>query len=87
MGFSLLLIFLFWGVLIALAVWLVRVLFPSAGRPPAWPSDGSLGARELLDLRFARGEISRNEYELMRETISGEIPEQSISKIRRRIRR
>ncbi|MFC2030054.1 amino acid acetyltransferase [Chloroflexota bacterium] len=87
MGFSLLLIFLLWGVLIALAVWLIRVLFPSASRPPAWPSDGSLGARELLDLRYSRGEISRNDYELKRQTISGEIPKQSISKIQRRIRR
>jgi uncharacterized membrane protein len=48
----------------------VRALFPSANHPPASPSDSSLGAREILDRRFARGEISREEYDLMRETIS-----------------
>jgi putative membrane protein len=68
--FGLVLMILFWGGLIALAVWLVRGLFPSANRPPASPSEQNLGAREILDRRFARGEISREEYDLMRETIS-----------------
>jgi putative membrane protein len=68
--FGLVLMILFWGGLIALAVWLVRLLFPSANRSLASPSDRNLGAREILDRRFARGEISREEYDLMRETIS-----------------
>lgn len=71
--FGLPLMILLWVGLIALAVWLVRVLFPSINRPPAPPSDRGLGAREILDRRFARGEISREEYDLMRETISNEI--------------
>ncbi len=72
MGFGfigLVLMILFWGGLIALGIWLVRGLFPSANRPPASPSEQDLDAREILDRRFARGEISRAEYELMRETI------------------
>ena len=68
--FGLVLMILLWGGLIALGVWLVRALFPSANRPPASPGDSGLGAREILDRRFARGEISREEYDLMRETIS-----------------
>ena len=71
--FGLLLMILFWVGLIALAVWLVRALFPSVDRPPASPRGHGLGAREILDRRFARGEISREEYDLMRETISNEI--------------
>ncbi len=70
MGFGLLFMLLFWGALIALAVWVVRVLFPPAGHPPAPPTGRDLSAREILDRRFARGEISREEYDLMKETIS-----------------
>ena len=73
MGVGLLFMLLFWGALIALGVWLVRALFPSAGQPPAPPTGRDLNAREILDRRFARGEISREEYDLMRETISEEI--------------
>ncbi len=73
MGFGLLFMLLFWGALIALAVWLVRALFPPAGQPPAPPTGQHLSAREILDRRFARGEISREEYDLMRETIFEEI--------------
>jgi uncharacterized membrane protein len=68
--FGLVLMILLWGGLIVLGIWLVRALFPNANRPPASPSDRSLGAREILDRRFAWGEISREEYDLMRETIS-----------------
>ncbi|MGD2205478.1 MAG: SHOCT domain-containing protein [Anaerolineae bacterium] len=70
MGFGLILMLLFWGALIALAVWLVQGLFPSANRPPAPPTGRDLSAREILDRRFARGEISREEYDLMRRTVS-----------------
>ena len=54
--------FLFWIALIGLSVFLVRGLFqpgPSAlGRQP-------LSAREILKERYARGEINKEEYELM----------------------
>ncbi len=32
--------------------------------------DRELSAREILDRRYARGEINREEYDLMKETIS-----------------
>jgi uncharacterized membrane protein len=54
--------------LIALAVGIVWALFPrSGGRAPA---DQVPGAREILDRRYARGEINREQYDLMKETLS-----------------
>ncbi len=73
MGVSLLFMVLFWGALIALAAWLIRALFPPASQPPAPRTGRDLNARDILDRRLARGEISRQEYDLMRETISERI--------------
>jgi putative membrane protein len=70
MGLGLLFMVVFWGALIGLAVWLIRALFPSAGQPPARPTERDVDARDILDRRLARGEISQEEYELMRETLS-----------------
>jgi putative membrane protein len=51
---------LFWGLLIALIVWLVRSSrdrsAPTASQP------GHVGADELLAERFARGEIDEAEF-------------------------
>ncbi|MBN1666274.1 MAG: SHOCT domain-containing protein [Anaerolineales bacterium] len=63
-GIGLLLMVLFWGILIAGGVWLVRAVFSNGpqfhnGRFDAQPSS----PREILDRRYARGEISREEYE------------------------
>jgi putative membrane protein len=76
MGFGivgLLLMVLLWGGLIVLAVWLVRSLFPQATQPPAVSVGQGVSAREILDRRYARGEISREEYDLKKEAISDEI--------------
>ncbi len=72
MGFGavgLLLMFLLWGGLIVGAIWLVRGLFPSPGQQGP-PVGQDLSAREILDRRYARGEINREEYDLMKEAIS-----------------
>jgi uncharacterized membrane protein len=71
--FGLVLMVLFWAGLIALAIWLIRALFPPVGQPPAPLTGRDLNAREILDRRFARGEISREEYDLMREAIRNEV--------------
>jgi uncharacterized membrane protein len=63
---GLVLMVLLWGGLIALATWLVRALFPQAGQPASTGRD----ADKILDLRYAQGEISREEYDLMKETLS-----------------
>ncbi len=71
MGFGLVLIVAFWIGLIALGIWLVRLLFPHVDRPGASAGPGA-SAREILDRRFAQGEISSEEYERMKRAISEE---------------
>ena len=70
MGLGLLFTVLVSGALVALAAWLIRVLFPSASQPPVSPTGHDLRADDILDRRLARGEISQEEYDLMRETLS-----------------
>ncbi len=64
---------LFWGAIIALAVWFVQALSrrdtgesqPGATAPPA---------RTALDIakeRYARGEISRDEFEQLKRDLEG----------------
>jgi putative membrane protein len=72
MGFGVvgfLLMLLFWGALIAGAVVLVRALFPQGGTTPTSRSQDGTNARQILDQRYARGEISREEYEIMKGDI------------------
>jgi len=72
MGFGLiglLIMVLFWGGLIALAIWAVGTLFPRTARP-APASEQELSARQILDRRYARGEITREQYELMKQDIA-----------------
>jgi uncharacterized membrane protein len=71
--FGLVLMILFWVGLIALAIWLARGPFPPVVQPPAPPAGQDLNAREILDWRFARGEINGEEYDLMRETITDRV--------------
>lgn len=64
MGFGFIGLFfmlIFWGGLILGGIWLVKTLFDNTPRGPAVPRQPS--AREILDQRYARGEISREEYE------------------------
>jgi putative membrane protein len=61
---GLILMVLFWGVLIAGAIWLVRALFPSGQWLDKSESPKTMSAGDTLDLRYARGEIDREEYEL-----------------------
>jgi putative membrane protein len=68
--FGLVFMVLIWGALIALALWLVRALFPGAGKPTEAPGHGELTAGEILARRYARGEIDQTEYQLMKETLA-----------------
>ena len=55
---------------VAAIVWLVRSTGSRDSRP--WsPPDGSGSAREELDRRYARGEITREEYRRIREDLEG----------------
>jgi putative membrane protein len=51
---------LFWVLVILGAIWLVRALL---GNRPQSYSGAHLTPRQILDQRYARGEISRAEYD------------------------
>lgn len=57
---------LFWIALILLIVWVVRAVIGTSGTG----NSGQSNARAILDQRYARGEITRKEYEQMRKDIS-----------------
>ena len=66
--FGLILMVLFWGGLIALAVWLVKVLFsPNHVSHP--PVGNTASPREILDQRYARSEMTREQYEQMKQDL------------------
>ncbi len=63
---GLLLMVVFWGGLVVLAVWLVSRLFPRRGQPSTTSIRQEPSAREILDRRFALGEVTREQYEAMK---------------------
>ncbi len=70
MGLGLIWMLIFWGGLILLAIWLITVLFPShPAPPPANTPNSPTRARDILEQRYARGELSREQYEEMRQTL------------------
>jgi putative membrane protein len=54
-------------------IWLVRSIASGSGSPapPSSWSTGSGSAREELDRRYARGEITREEYQQIRADLEG----------------
>ena len=58
---------LFWGLLILAAVWVAKALFGNV--QPHQRKDHSQNPREILDQRYARGEITREQSELMKQDI------------------
>jgi len=58
-----LMMLVFWGAVIAVVVLLIRG-FGRQANPPATPE-------EILAERFARGEISKEEYEERKRTLAG----------------
>lgn len=68
MGFGILFLVIFWGVLILGAVWLVRSIF-AAGEGRSGAGRAAATPREILDQRYARGELSRDEYEVIRQDL------------------
>lgn len=64
-GWGFVAMFLFWGGLILLVAWVIRGLTGTAPRP------GGSNAREIADERYARGEISREEYQKIKKDLAG----------------
>ena len=69
MGIGLIWMLIFWGGLILLAVLLISLLFPNDSQSPTNYPHASSSARDILDQRFARGELSQEQYREMRQTI------------------
>ncbi|NOZ28932.1 MAG: SHOCT domain-containing protein [Chloroflexi bacterium] len=71
-GLGLIFMLIFWVVIIGLALWLLSSLFPQATRstqprtPAQQPPESPL---EILKRRYASGEISKAEYEQMRQDL------------------
>ena len=67
-GLGLILTILFWVLAIALIVWLVRLLFRNTaggeGKGESRPA-----ALDILDERYARGDIDKSQYESMKKDI------------------
>ena len=69
MGIGLIWMLLFWGGVILLAVWLISLLFPNVSQTPPNPPHALTSAQDILDQRFARGELSAEQYREMRQTL------------------
>jgi putative membrane protein len=69
MGIGLIWMLIFWGGIILLAFLLISFLFPNDSHSPTIHPRTSSSARDILDQRFARGEISPEQYREMRQTI------------------
>jgi putative membrane protein len=67
-GFGFLLMAVFWIAVIAAALWLLGNLFPKNSHSQS-PGDISESAVDILKRRYARGEISKAEYETMRHDL------------------
>lgn len=73
MGFGfigLLLMLLFWGLLIAGAVWLVKAILTGGTSSGVLAERNRLSASEILNQRYAKGEITREQHKLMSEDIT-----------------
>ena len=69
-GIGLLIMLLFLGGLIFLAVWLVKTLFSgNANNQSPNHYSKNTDARVILAERYARGEITREQYEIMKQDI------------------
>ncbi len=72
MGFGfigLLLMLLFWGLLIAGAVWLAKAVLTGGANSGVFVERNRLSASEILDQRYAKGEITREQHKLMGEDL------------------
>lgn len=66
-----LLMILFWGLLIFAAVAVVKALFSRGSDSQRTDSDREEKALEILNKRYASGEVSRDEYETIKQDLRG----------------
>jgi len=70
MGFGFIGMILFWGILIFLVVWLVRNISQSDRSSGEKTADRDPSARQILEQRYAKGEIDREQYQHMSKDIT-----------------
>lgn len=68
MGWMMLGMVLFWALLILTAIWLVKLLFQNSSSQPT-ADQNHLSPQEILNLRYSRGEITREQYEQMKRDL------------------
>jgi len=68
MGFGIIWMLLFWGGWIALASWRIGLLFPP-GEEQVDDDKAPFSAQEILKTRYARGELTPDQYQEMRQTL------------------
>lgn len=64
---------LIWVLLIAGSVWLIRVLFSGGLNKTSGDTNRGDQALDILNKRYAQGEIKREEYELMKGDLINEV--------------
>jgi putative membrane protein len=64
----------FWGIAMMILFWGLVAAVIYAARSSGWSKKSSPSARELLDRRFARGDLSVDEYERRREALDRRPP-------------
>lgn len=65
--FHIAIVLLIWIIAIGLMIWVLRVVFPKGVRNQS--QNKILRPDQILDLRYARGEISREQYEAMKKDL------------------
>ncbi len=70
MLFGGLMMLLFWGGLIALAVAIIRALSGGTSRSSKAEPSGDKTALRILEERYAKGEVSKDEFETIRADIT-----------------
>ena len=68
-GFGFILMILFWVGLMLLAIWLAALLFPTVKTGQNHRNDPSPSPPEILKERYARGELTTEQYREMLEVI------------------
>jgi putative membrane protein len=75
MGFGwigMIIMLLFWVGLIVAAALVIKWLFASNGRMGSHKKETDLSAQDILDRRYARGEITRDQYHTMSKDLRQE---------------
>ena len=69
-GLGIVFMLAFWVGLIVLSVWVVKTLFQGTGSANNTGTAEFSSPKDILDRRYSRGEITREQYELMKQDIS-----------------